>query len=86
MKSRMMRWAGHLARTGEKGNIDRVFVGNPEGKRSLGRLRRRWQYYIKIDLREIEKSSDLIGIRTRELPAFSIVPQPTTLPRAPEIT
>jgi hypothetical protein len=39
-----------------------------------------------LGLRSIEKSNDLIGIRTRDLPAFSIVPQPTTLPRAPYAT
>jgi hypothetical protein len=51
IKSRRMRWAGHVARRGEKRNAYRIFVGNPEGKRPLGRPRR-WVENIKIDLRE----------------------------------
>jgi hypothetical protein len=46
-------WAGHVARMAEKRNAYRILVGNPEGKRPLGRPRRRWVDYIKIDLREI---------------------------------
>jgi hypothetical protein len=53
IKSRMMRWAGHVARMGEKGNAYRIWVGKPEGKRPLGRPRRRWVDSIKMDLREI---------------------------------
>jgi hypothetical protein len=53
IKSRRMRWAGHVARMGEKGNAYRILVGNPEGKRPLGRPRRRWVDNIKLDLREI---------------------------------
>jgi hypothetical protein len=41
MKSRIMRWAGHFARIGEEKNVYRVLVGKPEGKRSVGRPRRR---------------------------------------------
>jgi hypothetical protein len=52
-KPRRMRWAGHVARIGEKRNAHRVLVGKPEGKRPLGRHRRRWQDNIKMDLREI---------------------------------
>jgi hypothetical protein len=48
-----MRWAGHVARTGEKRNSCRILLGKPEGKRPLGRLRRRWEDNIKMDLREI---------------------------------
>jgi hypothetical protein len=51
IKSRM-RWAEHVARTGKKRNPHRIFVGNPEGKRPLGRPRRRWVNNIKMDLRE----------------------------------
>jgi hypothetical protein len=51
--SRRMRWAGHVARTGEGRGVYRVFVGRPEGKRPLGRPRRRWEDKIKMDLREI---------------------------------
>jgi hypothetical protein len=51
MKSRRMRWAGNVARMGTKRNIYRILVGNPERKRPLGRLRRRWVDNIKIDLK-----------------------------------
>jgi hypothetical protein len=53
IKSRRMRWAGHVARTGEKRNVYRLLVGKPEGKRLRGRPRRRWMDNIKIDLLEI---------------------------------
>jgi hypothetical protein len=53
IKSRRMGWAGHVARTGEKRNVYRVILGKPEGKRSLGRLIRRWGDNIKMDLRKI---------------------------------
>jgi hypothetical protein len=53
IKSRRMRWAGHVARMGEGRGVYRVLVGRPEGKRSLGRLRCRWEDNIKMDLREI---------------------------------
>jgi len=43
-----MRWAGHVACTGERRDVYRVLVGKPEGKRPLGRLRRRWED-IKMD-------------------------------------
>jgi hypothetical protein len=42
IKSRRMRWAGHVARMGEEKNVYRVFIGKPEGKTPLGRPRRRW--------------------------------------------
>jgi hypothetical protein len=48
-----MRWAGHVALMGENMNAYRILVGNPEGKRPLGRPRRRWEDNIRIDLREI---------------------------------
>jgi hypothetical protein len=53
IKSRRMRWAGHVARMGENRNAYRILVGIPEGKRPLGRPRRRWVDNIKMDLREI---------------------------------
>jgi hypothetical protein len=53
IKSRRMRWAGHVARIGEKRNAYRILVGKPEGKRPQGRPRRRWVGNIKMDLREI---------------------------------
>jgi hypothetical protein len=52
IKSRRMRRAGHVARMGEKRNAYRILVGKPEGKRPLGRPRRRWVANIKKDLRE----------------------------------
>jgi hypothetical protein len=51
IKSRRIRWAGHVARMGEKWNAYRILVGKPEGKRPLGRPRRRWVENIKIDLK-----------------------------------
>jgi hypothetical protein len=53
IKSRRMRWAGDVARMGETRNVYRILVGKPEGKRPLGRSRRRWVDNIKIDLKEI---------------------------------
>ena len=47
-----MRWAGHVARMGEERGVYRVLVGKPEGKRPLGRPRRRWVDNIKMDLQE----------------------------------
>jgi hypothetical protein len=54
IKSRRMRWAGHVARMGEKRNAYRILVGKPEGKRPLGRPRCMWVDNIKMDLREME--------------------------------
>jgi hypothetical protein len=53
IKSRRMRWAGHVACMGEGRGVYRVLVGRPEGKRPLGRSTCRWEYNIKMDLREI---------------------------------
>ncbi|KAJ4432614.1 hypothetical protein ANN_21237 [Periplaneta americana] len=53
IKSRRLRWAGHVARIGESRNAYRVLVGRPEGKRPLWRPRRRWENNIKMDLREL---------------------------------
>jgi hypothetical protein len=53
IKSKRMRWAGHVARMGEGSGVYKVLVGRPEGKRPLGRPRRRWKDNIKMDLREI---------------------------------
>jgi hypothetical protein len=50
IKSRRMRWAGHVVRVGERRGVYRVLVGKPEGKRSLWRLRHRWEDNIKMDL------------------------------------
>jgi hypothetical protein len=53
VKSRQMRWTGHVARMGEDRGVHWVFVGKPEGKRPLGRLRRRREDNIKMDLQEV---------------------------------
>ena len=53
IKSRRMKWAGHVKRMGERRGVYGVFVGEPEGKRPLGRPRRRREDNIKIDLQEV---------------------------------
>jgi hypothetical protein len=53
IKSRRMRWEGHVARTGEARNVYKDLMGKPEGKRTFGIPRRRWQNGITMDLREI---------------------------------
>ena len=53
VKSRIMRWAGHVARMREGRGVYRVFVGKLEGKRPLGRPRRRWEDNIKMHLRDV---------------------------------
>jgi hypothetical protein len=53
IKARRLRWVGHVARTGEMRGAYNISAGRPEGKRPLGRPRRRWEDNIKMDLREI---------------------------------
>jgi hypothetical protein len=53
IRSRRMKWAGHVARMWERRDVYRVFVGKAEGKRPLGRPRRRWEDNIKMDLQEV---------------------------------
>jgi len=48
-----MRWAGHVARMGEERGVYRVLVGKPEGRRPLGRPRRRWVDDIRMDLQAV---------------------------------
>jgi hypothetical protein len=48
-----MRWEGHVALMGEERGVYRVLVEKPEGKRPLGRTRRRWEDNIKMDLQEV---------------------------------
>jgi hypothetical protein len=63
IKSRRMRWAGHVARTGKKRNAYRLLVGKSEGKSPLGRPRRRWVDNIRMDLGEMEWGDvDWIGL------------------------
>jgi hypothetical protein len=58
IKSRRMRWKGHVARMGATRNAYRILVGEPEGKRPLGRPRHRWVDNIKINLGEIDLVQD----------------------------
>jgi len=53
VKSRRIKWAGNVARMGEDRGVQRVLVGKPEGKRPLGRPRRRWEDNIKMVLKEV---------------------------------
>jgi hypothetical protein len=63
IKSRRMRWTGHVARMGEERNAYRLLVGKPEGKRPLGRPRRRWANNIRMDLGEVGWGNvDWIGL------------------------
>ena len=58
VKSRRMGWAGHVARVGEGRGVHRVLVGIPEGKRPLGRPRRRWEDNIMVNLQEVVGGGD----------------------------
>jgi hypothetical protein len=60
IKSRRMGWLGHVARMGEKRGAYRVWAWKSDGKRQLGRPRRRWEDNIKMALRELEWAADLI--------------------------
>jgi hypothetical protein len=53
IKSRRVRWAGHVARMEAKVSAHRILVGRPYGKRLLGRRKRRWMDNIKMDVREV---------------------------------
>ena len=53
IKSRRMRWAGHVACVGERRGVYRVLMGKPEGRRPLGRPRRRWEDNIEMDVLEV---------------------------------
>ena len=61
IKSRRMRWAGHVAHMGEERGVHRILVGKPEGKRPLGRSRRRWVNNIRMGLQEVECGLDWAG-------------------------
>jgi hypothetical protein len=62
IKSRRTRWAGHVACVGEKRGAYRILVGRPEGRRPLGRPRRRWEDNIKMDLQEVGWDMDWIDL------------------------
>jgi hypothetical protein len=53
VRSRRMRWVGHVARMGEGRGVHRVLMGRPEGRRPLGRPRHRWEDNIKMDIQEV---------------------------------
>jgi hypothetical protein len=53
IKSRRLRWTGHVARMLEGRGVDRVLVGKPEGKITLGRPRRKWEDNVRMDLQEV---------------------------------
>ena len=53
IKSRRMRWAGHVVHMGERRSLYRVLVGKPEEKRPLGRPRQRWEDNVRMDLQEV---------------------------------
>jgi hypothetical protein len=53
IKSRRLRWAGHVTRTGEGRGVYRFLVGKPEGKRPLGIPRRKWEDNVRMDLQEV---------------------------------
>jgi len=61
VKSRIMRWAGHVTRMVERRGVYRGLVGKPEGKRQLGRTRRRWEDNIKVGLQEVGFGVDRAG-------------------------
>jgi hypothetical protein len=65
IKSRRMRWVGHVALKRDRRRVYRVLVGKPEGKRLLGRPRRRWDDNIKLDLQEVGCGvwTESIGLR-----------------------
>jgi hypothetical protein len=76
IKSRRLRWAGHVARMGERRGAYRVLVVKPEGRKPLGRPRRRWEANIKMDLREVRWGMDCIDLaqdRDRFLAVVSAV-------------
>ena len=62
IKSRRLRWAGHLARMEEGRSAFKILTGKPTGKRPLGRLRRRWEDNIRMDLKEMQ-GIGLSGLR-----------------------
>ncbi|KAJ4437596.1 hypothetical protein ANN_17741 [Periplaneta americana] len=77
IKSRRLRWAGHVARMGESRNTYRVLVGRPQGKRPLGRPRRRWEDNIKLDLRLFFLVDDWHSLS--DVSELKMKPQHTTL-------
>jgi hypothetical protein len=71
IKSSRMRWSGHVARMGRERGVYRILVGKPEGKRPLGRLRRRWEDNIKIGLEEVECVASKLQLLKKDSAAWS---------------
>ena len=70
VKSRRMRWAGHVARMREDRGVHRVLVGKPEGKRPLGKPKSRWEDNIKMDLEEVGRGrGDWMDLAKLEYPS-----------------
>ena len=65
IKSRRLRWAGHVARVEEGWSAFKILTGNPTGKRPLGRPRRRWEDNIRMDLEEMYECGEFRLIRLR---------------------
>ena len=65
IKSRRLRWAGHVARMEESGRAFKVLTAKPTGKRPLGKLRRRWEDNIRINLKEISISTRINSAQDR---------------------
>jgi hypothetical protein len=63
IKSRRLRWAGHVARMGEGRGVYRVLVGKPEGKRPLGTPKRRWENNVRMDLQDVGVGTGLGWLR-----------------------
>ena len=68
VKSRRMRWVGHIVGMGERRGVHRVLVGKPEGNRPLGKLRLRWEDNMKMDLQEVGRGLwEEVGIPSSQL-------------------
>jgi len=61
IKSRRVKWVGHVARVGEEGVVYRVLLGKPEGRRPRGRPRPRWVENIRMDLQEVRRMGEARG-------------------------
>ena len=62
IKSRRMRWVGYVARMEEGRGVHKILVGKPDGKKPLGRPRRRWEDNIKMDLEVVRGCGDWMGL------------------------
>jgi hypothetical protein len=62
MKKRKMRWAGNIMRMREMSNSSNILVGKPEGERPVGRPRRRWDYNVRMNRKEMWNFSDWLHL------------------------